>query len=47
MTQQALASAIDKSLAYITKLESGDRTGTVDVLSSIAETLHVDLEQLI
>ena len=47
MTQGDLAVAIQKSLPYIAKLESGDRKGTVEVLVSIAEALEVDLEMLI
>ncbi len=47
MTQSRLASAVGKSLPYIAKLESGDRKGSVDALSAIAEALNVDLDQLI
>jgi DNA-binding XRE family transcriptional regulator len=47
MTQDSLAKAIGKSLAYIAKLEAGERKGTVDVLSDIADTLGISLEQLI
>jgi transcriptional regulator with XRE-family HTH domain len=47
MTQNNLAQSIEKSLTYIAKLESGERTGSVEVLSNIAEVLDVDLEQLV
>ena len=47
MTQSDLAQAIDKSLPYIAKLESGERKGSVDVLSAIADALNIDLEQLV
>ena len=46
MTQSALAKAIGKSLPYVAKLESGERKGSMDVLSAIAAALNVDLEQL-
>ena len=47
MTQSDLAQAIGKSLPYVAKLESGERKGSVDVLSAIAEALNVDLEQIV
>ncbi len=47
MTQGELAKSIGKSLTYIAKLEAGDRKGSVDVLSNIAEALNVDLDQLV
>jgi len=47
MTQTGLASAVGKSLPYIAKLESGERKGSVDVLSDIAEALGVELDHLI
>ncbi len=47
MTQNKLAQSIEKSLTYIAKLESGERTGSVEVLSNIAEVLDIDLEQLV
>ncbi len=47
MTQSNLAEAIGKSLPYVAKLESGERKGSVDVLSAIATALNIDLEQLV
>ena len=47
MTQDELAQSIGKSLPYIAKLEAGDRKGSVDVLSNIAEALNIDLDQLV
>ena len=46
LTQQELANRIGKSKPYVAKLEAGERTGTIDVLSKIAEALKVDLDQL-
>ena len=46
LTQQELANRIGKSKPYVAKLEAGERTGTIDVLSRIAEALKVDLDQL-
>lgn len=47
LTQAELAKSIGKSLPYIAKLEAGDRTGSVDVLTGIAEALNIDLDQLV
>jgi len=47
ITQAKLATSIGKSLPYIAKLEAGERKGTVDVLSDIADTLGINLDQLI
>ena len=50
VTQQGLADAIGKSKVYIAKLEArtGDtRSGTVEVISAIAEVLRVDIDQLV
>ena len=46
LTQQELADRIGKSKPYVAKLEAGERTGTIAVLSKIAEVLKVDLDQL-
>ena len=47
LTQAALAREIGKSNVYITKLESGERKGTTEVMRAIADALHVEIDLLI
>jgi DNA-binding XRE family transcriptional regulator len=47
MTQNELATGIQKSKAYVAKLESGERKGTTAVIRDIAAALTVDIDQLI
>ncbi len=47
LTQKQLAKRIEKSLPYIAKLESGERTGTIDVIKNIAEILDIGIDQLV
>lgn len=46
-TQQELAAATGISPSYLSQLETGKRTGTAEVLSTIARTLKVDLDDLV
>ncbi len=46
LTQQQLADTIHISKPYLSQIESGKRTGTVEILSSIANALNVSLEQI-
>jgi DNA-binding XRE family transcriptional regulator len=46
LTQQQLAEMVGISKPYLSQLETGKRTGTTEVLSTIAETLNVSLEQV-
>ena len=45
LTQQ-LANAVEISTPYLSHIETGKRTGTTDVLSTIAKALDVSLEQI-
>jgi DNA-binding XRE family transcriptional regulator len=45
-TQQQLADRVGISKPYLSQLETGKRTGTTDVLASIAKALDVSLEQV-
>ncbi len=47
MTQGHLAEAAELHQTTISQIETGERTGTVDVLSRLAKALGVDLEDLI
>lgn len=47
LSQQALAAAVGISPSYLSQLETGRRTGTADVLNSIATELKIDLEDLV
>jgi DNA-binding XRE family transcriptional regulator len=46
LTQQQLADRVRISKPYLSQLETGKRTGTTEVLASIAKALDVSLEQL-
>ena len=46
-TQQQLATTAGISKGYLSQLESGDREGSVKVLSAIATALAVDLDDLV
>jgi DNA-binding XRE family transcriptional regulator len=46
LTQQQLADVIGISKPYLSQLETGKRTGTAEVLSTIADALNVSLEQI-
>ena len=47
LTQTELANAAGISTAYLSQLESGKRVGTADVLSRIAQSLKVTVDDLI
>ncbi|NUA99729.1 helix-turn-helix domain-containing protein [Azospirillum melinis] len=46
MTQSQLAQAAGLKQSYVSQIESGVRTGSVDVLKRIAAALRVDLNDL-
>jgi len=46
LTQGQLADMVGISKPYLSQLETGKRTGTTDVLASIAQALDVSLEQV-
>jgi len=46
LTQQQLADRVGISKPYLSQLETGKRTGTMEVLASIAEALDLSLEQV-
>jgi len=46
LTQQQLADMVRISKPYLSQLETGKRTGTTDVLASIAKALNVSLEHV-
>lgn len=47
LTQSGLAESCNMAQASIAQMESGKRTGTVAALKKIAETLNVDLDDLV
>jgi DNA-binding XRE family transcriptional regulator len=47
MSQKALAEAAGITVSYMSQLESGTRTGSAEVLSTIAELLNISLDDLI
>ena len=47
LSRQKLADKVEISTAYLSQLESGKRTGTVEVLVKIARALRVDIDDLI
>jgi len=46
MTQQTLAHAAGVGKSYVSQIESGRKTGTVETLSRLAQALEVDLDDL-
>jgi DNA-binding XRE family transcriptional regulator len=46
LTQQQLADAVKISKPYLSQIETGKRTGKTEVLSAIAKSLDVSLEQI-
>ncbi len=46
LTQQALADAVGVGKSYISQLESGNKTGSLDVLRALASALNLDLDDL-
>jgi len=47
MSQQELAEKAGISIPYLSQLETYKRTGSVEVLSAIAKTLNVSLENIV
>jgi DNA-binding XRE family transcriptional regulator len=47
LTQEALAEAAGVGKSYISQIEAGKKTGAVRVLRTLAETLAVDIEDLV
>jgi predicted transcriptional regulator len=47
LSQRELAARAGISLSYLSQLESGKRTGTAEVLSAIAATLELAIDDLI
>lgn len=47
MSQQELAEKAGISVPYLSQLETNKRTGSVEVLSAIAKTLNVSLENIV
>ena len=46
LTQQQLADAAGISPSYLSQIETGQRTGSVNVLSAIAAALRLDLDDI-
>ena len=47
LTQVSLAKAVGISQAYLAQIESAKRTGEINVYRRLAETLRVDIEELL
>ena len=47
LTQRQLAEAANISTPYLSQLESGKRTGSTEVLSTIAEALGISLDDVV
>jgi DNA-binding XRE family transcriptional regulator len=47
LTQQQLAETAGISKPYLSQLESGKRTGTTEVLSAVANALHLTLDDIV
>lgn len=45
-TQQQLAATVGISKPYLSQIETGKRKGTVDILSAIAKSLNVSLDDI-
>ena len=46
LSQQETAQIAEVSAPYLSQLETGKRTGSLEVLSAIAKALNVSLEQI-
>jgi DNA-binding XRE family transcriptional regulator len=47
LTQQQLAEAVGISTPYLSQIETGKRTGTTEVLTTIAKVLKVSLDEIV
>lgn len=47
LTQQQLANAAGISKPYLSQIETGKRTGTTEILSTIAKALDVSLDEIV
>lgn len=47
LTQQQLAEAVGISTPYLSQLETSKRTGSTEVLTSIAKALRVTLDEIV
>jgi DNA-binding XRE family transcriptional regulator len=47
LTQQQVAAQAGISKPYLSQLESGQRKGTTEVLSALANALHISLDDLV
>mgnify|MGYP001424822395 CR=1 FL=1 len=47
LTQQQLANAANISKSYLSQIESGQRTGSVEVLGHLAAALRLDLDDIV
>lgn len=47
LTQQELAQQADISAAYLSQIETGKRTGSMEVLQAIARALNLTLDDLV
>lgn len=47
LTQQQLAEAAGISTPYLSQIETGKRTGSTEVLTSIAKALKVTLDEIV
>ena len=46
LKQKELAQKLEITTAYLSQIEKGEKSGSVDVLKRIAEVLNVDLDDL-
>jgi DNA-binding XRE family transcriptional regulator len=48
LTQEQLAEAVENiSPSYLSEIESGKQTGSIEVISAIADVLNVDVEMIL
>jgi len=47
LSQQELAEGVGISIPYLSQLETGKRKGSLDVLTAVANALHVTLDELV
>jgi DNA-binding XRE family transcriptional regulator len=47
LSQQVLAEGVGISVPYLSQLETGKRKGSLDVLTAVANALHVTLDELV